>query len=201
MFPWKRKLVLEILKLSDGHSLDISCDDSAAKSDILTNIRDMDVGNIPYLRLNNCQLVETFAEIVERVNGDPLAVRSLTMTFTKYENQTLRGPHFHGLINLVNLTLDHNEINVVGEDFFIHLPRLEVLNLNNNPGLELHRRTLQHCPILKVLQLANCEIKNLSTDIFKNLVNLRKLNLHNNKLENDIDGVVEAGDVQVTMDT
>eukprot|EP00092_Neocalanus_flemingeri_P003278 GFUD01003509.1.p1 GENE.GFUD01003509.1~~GFUD01003509.1.p1 ORF type:complete len:1004 (-),score=191.87 GFUD01003509.1:42-3053(-) len=183
MMPWRRKLVLETAKMKGGHLLEITCEEAASKSDMASSIRDIDIGNVINLKINNCPLAESFGDIIEKVNGDSTEVKSLTIQFMKYEDEKLEGKHFFGLSKVVNLSLDFNQIDNIDEDFFAFLSDLEILNLNGNQGIRFHPKSLQNLHSLKVLQMSTCNISSLHSQLFKNLLNLQNLNLHNNKIQ------------------
>jgi Leucine-rich repeat (LRR) protein len=113
---------------------------------------------------------------------------------------------FHKMNRLVYVTLRHNFITHIEPVIFSGLHRLRYLHLENNAISRIEPETFSntsiewlylsenpikhhsngyflHSESILLLDLSFCELKSISSYAFSNLINLKKLNLHNNELE------------------
>uniref|UniRef100_A0A6A7G1T7 Oplophorus-luciferin 2-monooxygenase non-catalytic subunit-like n=1 Tax=Hirondellea gigas TaxID=1518452 RepID=A0A6A7G1T7_9CRUS len=88
---------------------------------------------------------------------------------------------------LTELLLNSNKITIVEQ---IESKFLEVLNLNTNPGISFGSGLFVAAPVLITLDLGNCDLQNLTTNLFKDLHSLENLNLERNNI-----GVLEESSV------
>ncbi|XP_059160983.1 uncharacterized protein LOC131944404 isoform X2 [Physella acuta] len=89
---------------------------------------------------------------------------------------SLAGQPFKGLENLIDLTLEINDIEFIPEDAFVGLVKLDYLNLANNRISAIHPKAFLPFTKLRILNLANNHLHYLPTEGLTQLENLKVFN-------------------------
>lgn len=188
-------------------NLIIDMGDSIATSSILTNLSDN------FMNLERLLVVGSFVTYLERNFFSGLTnLRSLAVT--NHSIKFVLEDSFLDLPNLVKLSIENlmsetrpkvlhinskslrvlslrnNRLTSLDNNFFSNIHSLEKLVLSDN-SVELHENVFSELFQLTTLELENCEIKKLPGNLFKNLTNLRVLNLRLNQIVYLEEGLLE----------
>lgn len=100
--------------------------------------------------------------------------------------QTLSPYSFNRLeLNLIELDLSHNQFQQLPQDLFQQkrMQQLEVLRLNENPIVHLHRKSFEAIrSSLKTLELNYCQIRSIDVNAFDDMKQLESLSIIGNHL-------------------
>ena len=96
--------------------------------------------------------------------------------------RTVNEKHFKGLGKLEDLSLWHNEIELIARNSFKDLTNLKKLDLGHNKLKFIEPKLFQSLSKLRVLYLMENEIETLDEHIFDQMVNVEDIYMKNNKL-------------------
>ncbi|XP_054646235.1 platelet glycoprotein V [Dunckerocampus dactyliophorus] len=88
---------------------------------------------------------------------------------------------FWSLRSLKNLTLSTNQLQTVPERSFYHMPKMSKLTLYNNPLSSLPDELMGHMPEIQEFYLYYTNLTTVPGNLFANMSGLQYLNLHLNK--------------------
>jgi len=95
---------------------------------------------------------------------------------------------FRGLTKLKYLSLENTRINTLPKNFLQYFPALEILKLSKldirNFIESLDDHFFMLCPTLTEIHLDNCQLKQMPATLFSRSLNLERLQLSNNFLQN-----------------
>lgn len=111
-------------------------------------------------------------------------LKHLDCTNTKYVLNS--SSPFHNLENLQTLNLSFTDLNLLDQANLLKgLTKLRVLNLKGNTiegGVLLKTKNFDYVPLLESLVLSSCGITVVSENVFKDLANLKNVDLSENQL-------------------
>lgn len=91
-------------------------------------------------------------------------------------------PNLNGLVKLVKLNLERNQIAKIDENSFDDLIALVDINLDDNKLEDLPSKLFRELPHLDTLRVKNNQLQSLDVDTFKNNKQIALLHLSDNKL-------------------
>ena len=104
----------------------------------------------------------------------------------------------NGLINLIDLQLDHNYITELRSDVFTGLDALEEINFNHNSISMVRQETLNGLRNLKQLWLAENSLTDITSGMFDGLHQLEDLAISQNKLKDiEIDSFSDLNNLKM----
>ncbi|XP_062847933.1 toll-like receptor 21 [Trichomycterus rosablanca] len=118
------------------------------------------------------------------VNDVPFSATNITISFCKLSQKHVMNNSFIHLPNMQVLQLDNNNLKSVGKDAFVNLWHLQTLNLSTNDIANLDDQVFHSLYNLTGLILSVNKLTNLPSDLFCNLKNLESLDLRRNQLIN-----------------
>ncbi|CRL04982.1 CLUMA_CG018660, isoform A [Clunio marinus] len=172
--------------------------ENSIKIELLTSappnctIKSFEIYEYPKERLSvNVSLI--FPELlVYKINNSKIVniFKNAFYGLTKLEELNVRNTEliqirqgvFNGLINLITLRLDDNNIQYVSDEAFVDLINLEYLSFHNNWMSKIKRNNFKGLSSLKILDLSKNYIHIIDLNAFDDVKNLRSLDLSNNGL-------------------
>ncbi|RZF46977.1 hypothetical protein LSTR_LSTR011840 [Laodelphax striatellus] len=143
---------------------------------------------IQHLTISNVDPQQSFAlerDIFTKVNLKELN----TLTIVNTSLRTISPEFFNGLDKLRNVDLSNNAITYIHPDTFKDIPDLDLLSLSGNPLQHLlstpnnKKDYFLYSLSLSELDLSNCHLQHLRSDLFNELPNLVTLNLASNNIK------------------
>lgn len=140
-------------------------------------------------RLHNCENLQHLflsSNFLDTISADTFADCTNLRVLHLQNNviSTIERWAFRDLVNLQVLLLTNNELEVINADLFTPVPNLIDLGLSNNYLTTLNVRTFTPTPFLETLRLANNQFSILNVNIFQNLLQLSTLLLNGNQFDN-----------------
>jgi Leucine-rich repeat (LRR) protein len=149
----------------------------------LSHLRTIELGALN--GLTNLRNLDLFGnEISEILPGTfEKMIRLQNLNLQNNSIDSLNVDTFSGLISLVHLDLRINKLQYVHPDTFLSLPKLKIVNLYNNLGLQIPTdRNFISSNSLSELGIADCNVSSLSVETIANVSGLKWLDLSYNKL-------------------
>ena len=180
--PQKQKLHILV---EPERFVQLTCSNGVAWLDIVTNIKNLQLGDITTFKMINCPVpVDSFASMLSTMGvRNTSKVKELIFNQVQRSSQQLEGYHFADLPNLVVLELPRANIKKVDKKFFEHLPGLKTLDLTDNRGLVIDPDSFHGLKELQLFQCHSCYISELPDELFRGLDKLRRISLHDNKIQ------------------
>ena len=182
LLPQKQKLHIVV---EPEKFVQLSCNYDISWIDIVTNIENLQLGDITIFKMINCPVpTDSFASMLQTMGvRNTSKLNQLVVNLVPGgSTQKLEGYHFAELPNLVVLELPRANIKRVDKKFFEHLQGLKSLDLTDNRGLVIDPDSLHGLKELQLFQCHSCYISSLPEEIFQGLDQLRRISLHNNKI-------------------
>ena len=107
----------------------------------------------------------------------------LKFTQAQQSDTVLQGYHFTNLSGLLQLDLPRNNIKSVDKTMFSELKGLQSLDLTSNRGIQIEPHSLESLNQLEDFTCHSYFLSDLHPDLFAGLVNLKRLSLHDNRLQ------------------
>ena len=180
--PQKQKL--HILVEPEKY-VQLTCSSDISWIDIVTNIENLELGNIANFKMINCPVpTDSFASMLRTMGvRNTSKLKELNFNLVpRGSSQQLEGYHFAELPNLAVLELPRANIKKVDKKFFENLHGLKSLDLTDNRGLVIDPDSFHELKDLQLFQCHSCYISSLPEELFKGLVKLRRISLHDNKI-------------------
>ena len=181
--PEKQKLSILV---EPEKYIQLTCNPDISWIDIVTNIENLQLGNIATFKMINCPVpTDSFASMLELLLGVTNTSKLKELSFNlvpRGSSQQLEGYHFADLPNLAVLALPRANIKSVDKKFSEHLQGLKTLDLTDNRGLVIDPDSFQGMKDLQLFQCHSCYISSLPEELFQGLVKLRRISLHDNKI-------------------
>ena len=114
---------------------------------------------------------------------DVTKLQVLKFTQAQQSDTVLQGYHFTNLSGLLQLDLLRNNIKSVDKTMFSELKGLQSLDLTSNRGIQIEPHSLESLNQLEDFTCHSCFLSDLHPDLFAGLVNLKRLSLHDNRLQ------------------
>uniref|UniRef100_A0A1B6E451 LRRCT domain-containing protein n=1 Tax=Clastoptera arizonana TaxID=38151 RepID=A0A1B6E451_9HEMI len=130
-----------------------------------------------------CERMTSFSQVVGALRDkfEPEVKIALTISYSNLEDLPESGFQELGM-NVNKLILNFDQLSVLTTSEFVGLDKIQYLSLADNAIDTVPQHILRQMPIIKTLELARCQIQNLSSTDFQNLRTLRTLLLNNNDL-------------------
>ena len=145
-------------------------------------LRGLKVGPVTTVNFRLCPLPHmSLAELTKTIGINS----TNTLLFQSYRNlsNSLERKHLAGLGNVTRLLLSSNGLTDLPEYLLQDLFNLTWLDLRGN-NVHLHKNFFVSVPKLEVLELGNNDLTHLDEGVFANLTKLKFLNIWKNQLEN-----------------
>lgn len=136
--------------------------------------------NKKFPKIKRIDVIYTRLNVIKGENFDGLKLEVLNLGYNHIND--VKENSFKEQNLLVEILLNHNQIESLPENLFNETTKLEILNLDNNKLKTLNENLLKNLVNLRKIYLKGNLIHGLPTETFQSNKNLKFMDLSNNKI-------------------
>ena len=169
------------IKVEPGRSVNMTCELGISWADVVNNIENLELGNVPALEMNDCPIpADSFALVLRKMGVGNLSKLKLDKMSHSNSNQ-LEGKHFADLEDLEEFQCNNCDIVALPGQLLNGLGKLKIISFHNNNIENIPRELFSSNKKLTNIDLSNNNITSWPgiNNVFQKMT---ELNLAHNEL-------------------